>query len=77
MKPYKSFLIRCWYVNPEKHPTQNEWRFSLQSIDGDMSRFGFTEPQDLLRFLTRQIEEFKADILVEEASILEEVSKYS
>ncbi len=54
-KPYKSYLIRCWHVDPETHPSQSQWRFSLQAVDGESNRVGFTDPEDLMKFLTKQL----------------------
>lgn len=64
-KPYKAYLIRCWHVDPETHPNQNEWRFSLESVDGEGGRYGFTDPQDLLSFLTKQIEDHEIELVTE------------
>lgn len=55
-KPYRAYLIRCWHVDPESHPNGNAWRFSLESVDGRGKRYGFTDPAELLQFLTTEIE---------------------
>ena len=55
-KTYKAFLIRCWHAEQDDQPNQNEWKFSLEPVDGEGRKQGFTDPQDLLTFLTQQIE---------------------
>lgn len=72
-KPYKAYLIRCWHVDPETHPNQNEWRFSLESVDGEGGRHGFTDPQDLLTFLTKQIEDHEIELIAEEGQSVADV----
>ena len=67
-KPYKAYLIRCWHVDPEQHPNQNEWRFALESVDGSGTKHGFTDPQELLTFLTQQIEQHEIELISDEKS---------
>lgn len=60
-QPYRAYLIRCWHVDPEKHPQQQKWRFMIEAVDGQGERHGFTDPQDLLSFLTDEIEKANAE----------------
>ncbi len=71
-KPYRAYLIRCWHVDPESHPNANEWRFSLESVDGRGDRHGFTDPNELLQFLTAEIEKGTIKLVTDEqpASLL-------
>ncbi len=60
-KTYKSFLIRCWHSEQESQQSQKEWKFSLEPVDGEGRKQGFTDPQDLLTFLTKQIELYEPE----------------
>ncbi|MGB1251107.1 MAG: hypothetical protein ACPG8W_10865 [Candidatus Promineifilaceae bacterium] len=53
---YKAFLIRCWHAEQAEEQSQREWKFSLEPVDGEGRKQGFTDPKDLLTFLTKQIE---------------------
>ena len=55
-KTYKAFLIRCWHAEQDESQSQREWKFSLEPVDGEGRKQGFTDPKDLLTFLTKQIE---------------------
>ncbi len=61
-KTYKSFLIRCWHSELDSQQSHKEWKFSLEPVDGEGRKRGFTDPQDLLTFLTKQIESYELDL---------------
>ena len=68
-KPYRAYLIRCWHVDPETHPNSSEWRFSLEAVDGSEERHGFTDPQELMQFLTTEIEKGNIAIVDEQPRV--------
>lgn len=53
---YHAYLIRCWHVEPDSHPQQEAWRFSVEAADGQGKKRGFSDPEKLIAFIMEQMQ---------------------
>jgi len=45
------YLIRCWRERAEVPDGDGQWRFAVEFVDGRDGRHGFSDLNDLCRFL--------------------------
>lgn len=54
-KPYRAYLLRCWFEGEAVEDQAPLWRFSMEEVLDQRRRLGFSHLEDIMAFLRTEL----------------------
>lgn len=54
-KPYRAYLLRCWYEGEAAEGQAPLWRFSMEEVSDERRRLGFNHFEEIMAFLRAEL----------------------
>lgn len=56
VKPYRSYLLRCWQEQAPTLAQSSVWRFVVQEVSGEQHQWAFSSFEQMAEFLLAELQ---------------------